>query len=650
METRSVLFLGWESDIGDSHSDPESGRGCCCLSLKNGSDVEAGPTNQDDDERVCKSGEFFCDDGHCVSVLFLCDGTDHCSDGSDERSCPNCTSGFRCAASGWCLSQQQLCDGQSDCEDARDEDPLLCASQTTPCAASELQCRDGRCIHHSYKCDNTNDCSDGSDEEDCDVNECLLNNGGCPSVCVCFHCECPNNTRQRGDGHCEEMNPCLEADVCDQLCSYSEDHLSCRCQEDYEEDHQEDHQEGTAAGACRAKGDAAQLFFADLEGVHFADITDFVPKTLQSSHGRRHMTVLSSNNTVFLAQPGSTSIYRLLFDGVRHEAQLLLKAAGPVHGLAVDWTRGLLLWSSADSGSLHLSVIDGSVQRVLWTGLDSPRAVAVHPERGVIFWAECGKNPKIQRSTLDGQNRTTLVNTLIHKPVALSLDLPRDLLYWADQGLRRISRVNLEGHYRKTVVESNGFLDRPFGLALFERFVYWSDEASGSICRANKHHGRHFEVLLKDITSPGSVVIAHSALQPNRNSGLTTCAVDALTLNISCSENGFPPVSRTLPASSLSDSTFAALLALTMVLIVLLLGLCLWWCREELRPLTSNDHSLTLKESRDPLLRDANIDLNLCPTKETPVRLHLEADWRSSTDGQTISPTPPSLLLLAAPL
>ncbi|CAL1592610.1 unnamed protein product [Knipowitschia caucasica] len=217
-----------------------------------------GSDERECDERVCKSGEFFCDDGHCVSVLFLCDGTDHCSDGSDERSCPNCTSGFRCAASGWCLSQQQLCDGQSDCEDARDEDPLLCASQTTSCAASELQCRDGRCIHHSYKCDNTNDCSDGSDEEDCDVNECLLNNGGCPSVCVDeprgFHCECPNNTRQRGDGHCEEMNPCLEADVCDQLCSYSEDHLSCRCQEDYEEDHQEDHQEGTAARACRAKG------------------------------------------------------------------------------------------------------------------------------------------------------------------------------------------------------------------------------------------------------------------------------------------------------------------------------------------------------------------------------------------------------------
>ena len=46
------------------------------------------------------------------------------------------------------------------------------------------------------------------------------------------------------------------------------------------------------------------------------------------------------------------------------------------------------------------------------------------------------------------------------------LDMPRQLLYWADQ--RSISRVNFEGRDRKTVVESNGYLDRPFGLAVFE--------------------------------------------------------------------------------------------------------------------------------------------------------------------------------------
>lgn len=46
--------------------------------------------------------------------------------------------------------------------------------------------------------------------------------------------------------------------------------------------------------------------------------------------------------------------------------------------------------------------------------------------------------------------------------------MPRQLLYWVDQGKRSISRVDLEGRNRKTVVESNGYLDQPFGLAVFE--------------------------------------------------------------------------------------------------------------------------------------------------------------------------------------
>lgn len=53
---------------------------------------------------------------------------------------------------------------------------------------------------------------------------------------------------------------------------------------------------------------------------------------------------------------------------------------------------------------------------------------------------------------------------MLHVP----LDMPRQLLYWFDEGMRRISRVNLDGRQRKTVVESNGYLDRAFGLSVFE--------------------------------------------------------------------------------------------------------------------------------------------------------------------------------------
>ncbi|XP_072295295.1 low-density lipoprotein receptor-related protein 8-like [Eucyclogobius newberryi] len=591
---------------------------------------EDGSDERECGDRVCRGGEFFCDGGRCISVQFLCDGQDHCADGTDEVFCQNCTSSL----SNLCLSKHQLCDGKTDCDDGRDEDPRVCGSLTSACSASEFECRDGQCIRHSYKCDNTADCSDASDEENCDVNECLFNNGGCPYVCVDepqgFHCECPNNTRLVGDSQCEELNPCLEADVCDQLCFYTNGGLTCSCLED--------HQKGSAAGECTAKGKAAHLFFSDLEGVLFTSIPGSKYHKLKSLHGKQHMTILASNNTLYWAQQGSTSIYRLSFHEKQNDAQLVLEATSSVSGLALDWIHSLLYWSSADTGSVHVSLLDGSVQRLLLTGLDKPCAVAVHPTQGVLFWAECGNHPKIEKSSLDGRYRKTLVNTLIHDPVALSLDMPRHLLYWVDQGLRRISRVNFEGHYRKTVVESNGFLDQPFGLALFEGFVYWSDEVSRSICRANKHDGRQFEVVLRNITSPGSLVISHPALQPNRQAACghercqNTCAVSATaqTLNISCTEKGqngsegFPVISRTVPASALSDSTFTGLLALTMILILLLLGLFLWWCREEVPSHRSFDHSLTPKESRDPLILDATLDPTQCLTKETLFKLDFE--------------------------
>uniref|UniRef100_A0A8C6T432 Very low-density lipoprotein receptor n=1 Tax=Neogobius melanostomus TaxID=47308 RepID=A0A8C6T432_9GOBI len=616
-----ILFVSsWDHLLGTPH------RSLC----KDGSD------EQECADSICKGGEFSCGSGHCISVQFLCDGEENCDDGSDETLCQNCTYGvFPCGLSRVCLDKHQLCDGTADCEDGRDEDPRVCGSLNSECAASEFQCDDGQCIRHVYKCDNTADCSDGSDEENCDVNECLVNNGGCPYMCVDepqgFHCECPNNTRLVGDNHCEEINHCLEADVCDQLCFYTTGHLTCSCQEEY--------MMRSAAGECTAKGNAAQLFITDIEGVHRTNITGSMYTKLKSLSGRRHMTLLACNNTLYWAQQGLMSIYRFPVDGKPQDAQLVLEASSPISGLAVDWIHGLLYWPSADAGSIQVSLLDGSVQQYLLTGLDKPCAVAVDPTQGVLFWAECGKNPKIVKSSLDGRSRKTLVSTLIHRPVALSLDMPRQLLYWVDQGLRRISRVNLEGHHRKTVVESNGFLDQPSGLSLFEGFVYWSDELTHSTCRASKHNGRHFQVVLKNITSPGSVIISHSALQPNREAACREvscqyeCAVSvvAQALNISCTpENGqnrlqgLPASTRTVPLAALSDSTFAGLLSLTMLLIAALLGMFVWWCREEVWPRRQFDQSLSLKESRDPLILESNVDTTKCPTKETLFKLDLD--------------------------
>ncbi|KAK9519470.1 hypothetical protein VZT92_022198 [Zoarces viviparus] len=558
---------------------------------------------------LCKKDEFACRSSRrCIAPYLRCNGVDDCGDWSDEASCQNCTapdsSFFFCGPSDICLPRNQLCDGRTDCRDGRDEARQLCGlarprPQTSrACTPSEFQCGDGQCIRQSWRCDLSPDCSDGSDEDNCDQNECQVNNGGCSHRCVDqplgFHCDCPNHMKLVGDSHCEEVDACLESDVCDQLCVHTNGSLSCDCNKDY--------QMNPTTRECKAKGDGAQLVFASSKGIRWISITGSEYRE-PAPHlpGPGPVAALASNRTLYWARHGQGSVYRVSVDGKTEDSVLVLKFQGSASGLAVDWIHQLLYWTSVESGSVNVGLLDGSAQRLLITGLDKPSAVAVDPLQGLLFWAHCGSSPKIERAGLDGRDRMALVISSLRQPVAISLDMPRQLLYWADQGMRSISRVNLEGRHRKTVVESNGYLDRPVGLAVFEGFVYWSEEVTRSICRASKHNGGNLQVLLSNVTSPGGVVVIQPVLQQKGPSecghpGTVCehgCTVDLLTerLEFSCTP---------------SDATFAAILSLIVFLSVLLVGMALWWWREEFRTSRSlrslTDQSISLKESQDPLL------------------------------------------------
>ncbi|KAF3835250.1 hypothetical protein F7725_027808 [Dissostichus mawsoni] len=458
------------------------------------------PLPKQDNFVSCKKDEFACRSRLCISSHLRCNGVEDCGDGSDEASCLNCSipGSFSCGPSDTCLPRNKLCDGRTDCKDGRDESPHICVlprprPQTSPvCAPFEFQCGDGHCIHQ---------------------NECLVDNGGCSHRCVDqpmgFLCDCPSNMKLVGDSQCEEVDPCLESDVCDQLCVHMNGSLTCDCQEDYQRNH--------TTSECKAKGEEAQLVFPSSQGIRTISVTGtehrrpalYLP-------GSGPVATLVSNRTLYWARPGRGSVYRVSLDGNKKDS--VLKVEGSVSGLAVDWIHQLLYWTSMESGSVNVGLLDGSAQRPLitdWTDLQQ------------WLWI-------------------------------LSKDMPRQLLYWVDQGMRSISRVNLEGRHRKTVVESNGYLDQPFGLAVFEGFLYWSEEVTHSICRANKHNGGNLQVLLSNVTSPGGVVIVQPALQPN---------------------------------------------GMAVFLSVLLGGMALWWWREEFRPSRSlMEQSFSLKESQDPLI------------------------------------------------
>lgn len=75
---------------------------------------------------------------------------------------------YRCYT-GECISSHFRCDSKKDCPRGDDEDAVKCLHYTSnSCPKSQFLCHDKtKCLDKKHMCDNVKDCSDGSDETDC---------------------------------------------------------------------------------------------------------------------------------------------------------------------------------------------------------------------------------------------------------------------------------------------------------------------------------------------------------------------------------------------------------------------------------------------------------------------------------------------------
>ncbi|XP_036409805.1 low-density lipoprotein receptor-related protein 8-like [Megalops cyprinoides] len=465
----------------------------------------------------CAGVEFQCASGECIRLHWKCDGDADCKDKSDEANCPLVTcrpDEFQCG-DGSCIHGSKQCNKVHDCPDNSDE--AGCVNATRCEAPLRFLCKNGECIEGSKVCDAHKDCKDWSDEpaKECGLNECAINNGGCSHICtdrpIGYQCECPAGYKLLDKKTCGDIDECEDPDACSQICINYKGDYKCECYEGYEMD--------PVTKTCKAEGKSPYLMFTNRHEIRRIDpvkrdYTLVVP-TLKHAVA---LDVDVNANKIYWTDIFHRKIYSAYINKASDSSQhvsLTDSILQSPEGLALDWVHKNLYWTDPRSQTITVTSADGKRSRVLVSAdLSEPRAIAVDPKQGFMYWSDWGLQAKIEKAGMNGVDRQVLVSDGIKWPNGIALDLPNRRLYWADSKLHLISSIDFSGANRKVLLSSADQLGHPFALAVFEDRLYWTDLEKEAIFSANRLTGQDITALAEHLNNPHDIVVFHELRQP----------------------------------------------------------------------------------------------------------------------------------------
>uniref|UniRef100_A0A2K5KTH0 LDL receptor related protein 1B n=1 Tax=Cercocebus atys TaxID=9531 RepID=A0A2K5KTH0_CERAT len=462
----------------------------------------------DRDQQLCDPGEFLCHDHvTCVSQSWLCDGDPDCPDDSDESldTCPEeveikCPlNHIACLGTNKCVHLSQLCNGVLDCPDGYDEG-VHCQELLSNC--QQLNCQ--------YKCT-------------------MVGNS--------TRCYCENGFEIKEDGRsCKDQDECAVYGTCSQTCRNTHGSYTCSCVEGYLM--QSDNR------SCKAKIEPTDrppiLLITNFETIEIFYLNGSKIATLSSVNGNEiHALDFIYNEDMICWIESRESSNQLKCIQITKAGGLtdewtinILQSFHNVQQMAIDWLTRNLYFVDHVSDRIFVCNYNGSVCITLIDlELHNPKAIAVDPIAGKLFFTDYGNVAKVERCDMDGMNRTRIIDSKTEQPAALALDLVNKLVYWVDLYLDYVGVVDYQGKNRHAIIQGRQ-VRHLYGITVFEDYLYATNSDTYNIIRINRFNGTDIHSLIKMENARG-IRIYQKRTQPTVRSH--ACEVDPYGMPGGCS-------------------------------------------------------------------------------------------------------------------